>query len=59
MDDDRERTEPLTEDELAGIRHARFGELPTRVRPEDAVETAETDPAHEEPPPPPVRREWG
>ncbi|MGI5237515.1 hypothetical protein [Dactylosporangium sp. CA-139066] len=36
--------EPFTDTELAFLRHARFGELPERVRPEDRVELAETDP---------------
>jgi hypothetical protein len=59
MDDDGEHAEPLTDDELAHLRHARFGELPPRVAPGDTVETTDTDPAHEEPQEPPVRREWG
>jgi hypothetical protein len=41
--------ERFTDDELAFLRHARFGELPERVRPEDYVELAETDPPAEEP----------
>ncbi len=33
----------FTDDEAAFLRHARFGELPPRVRPEDRVELTETD----------------
>jgi hypothetical protein len=36
--------EMFTDAELAFLRHARFGELPSRVLPEDRVELAETDP---------------
>lgn len=59
MSEDRAQTEPHTEQELAYLRHVRFGHLPVRVRPEDAVETAEAEPVPEEPGPPMVRREWG
>jgi hypothetical protein len=59
MSEDREHTERLTDEEFDVLRHTRFGELPARVPPADLVETAETDPAHEEPEQPPVRREWG
>ncbi|MDG6102805.1 hypothetical protein Daura_41185 [Dactylosporangium aurantiacum] len=38
----------FTDPELAFLRHARFGELPPRVRPSDTVELVETDP----------RRDW-
>ena len=58
MGDDRERTETRTEDELAQVRQQRFGHLPARVRPEDLVETEDTEPGHEEPGQPMVRREW-
>jgi hypothetical protein len=40
MADEQER---FTDEELAFLRHARFGELPPRVRPEDLVELVETD----------------
>ncbi|GAA3268037.1 hypothetical protein Dvina_42485 [Dactylosporangium vinaceum] len=33
----------FNDDELAFLRHARFGELPERVRPEDMVEVEDTD----------------
>ncbi|HEX5597489.1 MAG TPA: hypothetical protein VFX61_15960 [Micromonosporaceae bacterium] len=59
MDDDRERSEPFTDDEFAFLRHARFGNLPARVEPDKLVELAETDLPHEEPPDPMVRLEWG
>ncbi|WP_432975722.1 hypothetical protein [Dactylosporangium sp. CA-233914] len=36
--------ERFTDTELAFLRHARFGELPAQVRPEDRVEIEETDP---------------
>jgi hypothetical protein len=36
--------ESFTDPELAFLRHARFGEMPARIRPEDRVELAETDP---------------
>jgi hypothetical protein len=59
MDEDRESVEPLTDEELAHQRRVRFGQLPARVRPEDFIETEETEPTHEDPAQPMVRREWG
>lgn len=56
MGEDREQ---LTDEELAFRRHARFGELPRHVAPEELVETAQIDHAREEPVEPQVRREWG
>jgi hypothetical protein len=35
--------EEFTDDELAFLRHARFGELPARVQPEQLVQLVETD----------------
>jgi hypothetical protein len=35
--------EPFSDEELAFLRHVRFGELPALVRPEDMVETQETE----------------
>lgn len=35
--------ERFTDEEAAFLRHARFGELPPRVRPEDMVEIVESD----------------
>jgi hypothetical protein len=43
--------ERFTDDELAFLRHARFGELPPRVRPEELVELVETDPRRDLPEP--------
>ncbi|SES00951.1 hypothetical protein [Actinokineospora terrae] len=37
-------TERFTDEEFAFLRHARFGELPARARPEDLVTLKETDP---------------
>jgi hypothetical protein len=59
MGADADHAEPFTDEELAFLRKVRFGQLPARVRPEDLVETEETEPAHDEPGPPMVRREWG
>ena len=59
MGEDRGHTERLTDEEFEVLRHVRFGKLPAQVAPADLVETAETDPPHEEPEQPPVRREWG
>ena len=59
MSEHREQNEPHTEEELAHLRHTRFGHLPARVRSEDLVETEEAEPVHEEPGQPMVRREWG
>jgi hypothetical protein len=36
--------ERFTDEDAAFLRHVRFGELPPRVRPEDLVETTETEP---------------
>jgi hypothetical protein len=54
-----EQTGARTEEELADLRHTRFGRLPARVRPEDLIESEETEPVHEEAQEPMVRREWG
>jgi hypothetical protein len=35
--------EPLTEADQGRVRAARFGRLPARVRPDDAVETVDTE----------------
>ena len=35
--------ERFTDDEMSFLRHARFGEMPSRVRPEERVEVAETE----------------
>jgi hypothetical protein len=59
MDQDRQHTEQFTDEEVALRRHARFGQLPARVVPDDLayltrcagdlIETKQTDPPHEEP----------
>jgi hypothetical protein len=59
MGEDREQAAARTDEELTSLRHRRFGRLPARVRPEDLVETEETEVAHQEPGQPMVRREWG
>jgi hypothetical protein len=41
--------ESFTDEEHAFLRHARFGELPPRVLPEDMVETQETEPRRDLP----------
>jgi hypothetical protein len=37
----------FTDEELAFLRHVRFGELPARVLPEDQVPLVETDPGRD------------
>jgi hypothetical protein len=69
MGQDRQHTEQFTDEESALRRHARFGQLPARVLPNDQlparvlpndlIETKETDPPHEEPQEPMYRGEWG
>ncbi len=39
--------EHFTDDELAFLRQARFGELPERVKPDEYVELQEADPKAE------------
>jgi hypothetical protein len=41
--EDRESAEVFTEEELSFLRHARFGQLPARVLPEEMVESVESD----------------
>lgn len=53
-----ERGERFTDEELAFLRYARFGELPARVRPEDLVEVVDADRPAQLPPEPIVRPEW-
>ncbi|GAA1897090.1 hypothetical protein [Asanoa iriomotensis] len=43
MDDNDERV-VFNDEEAAFLRHARFGELPPRVLPDELVELHETDP---------------
>lgn len=54
-----EHREHFTDDELAFLRYARYGELPERVRPADLVELVETDPPEQLPEPPDDPRHWG
>ncbi|MDG4833798.1 hypothetical protein O7627_31465 [Solwaraspora sp. WMMD1047] len=58
MTDHRDRVERSSDEDFETLRRVRFGRLPTRVLPAELVETAETDPPHEEADPM-VRREWG
>jgi hypothetical protein len=44
-----ERGEHFSDEEIAFLRHVRFGELPPRVRPDEQVELVETDPRRDEP----------
>jgi hypothetical protein len=43
----------FSDEELAFLRHARFGELPARVSPDDRVELIEVDPRRDRPEPDP------
>jgi hypothetical protein len=58
MSETRDEPELRTEEQVAQVRQARFGHLPARVRPEDLVESEDTDHRPEEPAQPMVRREW-
>jgi hypothetical protein len=49
MADERESTERFTDEDLAFLRHVRFGELPTRVRPDEMVQLIETEPSRDVP----------
>ncbi|GAB1643776.1 hypothetical protein [Krasilnikovia sp. MM14-A1259] len=51
MNDHRAPDEEFSDQEMAFLRHAQFGELPPRVRPDQQVELTETDapPAAPEP----------
>jgi hypothetical protein len=44
MDEDDESVAQFSDDEAARRRHAKYGRLPPRIRPEDWVEEVETDP---------------
>ncbi|MEU8332787.1 hypothetical protein [Micromonospora sp. NPDC048839] len=41
----------FTDDEYEFLRHARFGELPPAVRPDERVALTETDPGRDQPEP--------
>jgi hypothetical protein len=47
---DRER---FSDDEIAFLRHVRFGELPQRIPPKERVELTETEPRRDLPEPEP------
>jgi hypothetical protein len=47
-----------TDHELAFLRHARFGELPERVRPDELTESVETDAPRDLPEPVGDPRVW-
>lgn len=49
MDDDPPAPEHFSDDEMAFLRYARFGQLPKRVRPEERVELVETEPKRDVP----------
>lgn len=40
--DERERSEKFTDEELAFLRFAQFGELPPRIHPSEMIETVDT-----------------
>jgi hypothetical protein len=50
---DHEDREEFSDEELAFLRHVRFGELPGRIRPTDRIELTETDPRRDRPEPEP------
>lgn len=50
--------ERFTDEELAFLRHARFGRLPDRVRPDDHVQLVETDHRPDRPEPTGGEDEW-
>ncbi|MET8911690.1 hypothetical protein [Micromonospora sp. NPDC004551] len=53
-----EPRESFTDEEYAFLRHVRFGELPAAVRPEDRVESTETEPRRDRPDPAGGDHEW-
>ena len=53
MTDDHGPREHFSDDEMAFLRHAEFGELPERIRPEQRLELTETESRREPPEPPP------
>jgi hypothetical protein len=55
--DDHEAPIRFTDEEAAFLRHVRFGELPSPVRPEDRVELIETEPRRDVPDPEPIGRD--
>lgn len=47
MDQEPQHTTQSTEEELALLRRAKFGELPAQVAPDDLIQTKETEPPQE------------
>jgi hypothetical protein len=58
MNEDRAPVEQFSDEELAFLRHVRFGELPPRVRPDDRVELVETETRRDRPTPAGTEDEW-
>lgn len=58
MSDERTHREQFTDEEFAFLRHARFGELPAPVRPEEMVELSETEPPGSPPMSTEMEQEW-
>lgn len=54
MNEDRAPAEQFSDEDLAFLRHVRFGELPPRVRPDDFVELVETETRRDRPTPAPI-----
>jgi len=52
--DDHAHTERFSDEELAFLRHVRFGELPQRIPPQERVELTETEPRRDRPEPEPA-----
>ena len=50
---DHEDRDEFSDEELAFLRHVRFGELPGRILPVDRIEMTETDPRRDRPEPEP------
>jgi len=58
MTDHHGDKEQFSEDEMAFLRHAEFGELPPRIAPEQRTELTETAPRRDLPEPEPWDRQW-
>jgi hypothetical protein len=48
-DEEAPLPEHFSDEEMAFLRYARFGQLPPRVQPEERVELVETDPRRDAP----------
>jgi hypothetical protein len=53
MTDHHADREQFSDEEVAFLRHVRFGELPRRIPPEERVELTETEPRRDRPEPEP------